>query len=92
MCARIADLYISRVTGCSRGHRERTPFTADYLIIMTLLQSITGGNRPAPFPVVLRPALSQDSAQSHIAPTTLDPWSDICPGAIVGLERDRNDV
>lgn len=88
MRTRIADLYISPVTDCSHGHCERTPFTADYLIIMTLLQNTTGGNRPTLFAVVLRPALSRDGFQSHVVPTTLDQWSDIYPGAIVGLKRD----
>ena len=92
MCARTADLYISPVTDCSHGHCERTPFTADYLIIMTLLQNITGGNRPTLFAVVLRSDLSRDGSQSHVAPTTFDQWSDIYLGAIVGLERDTNGV
>jgi hypothetical protein len=55
---------------------------------MTLLQNITGGNRPALFAVVLRPDLSRNSSQSHIAPATLDQWSDIYPGAPTRLERD----
>jgi hypothetical protein len=55
---------------------------------MTLPQNITGANRPALFAVVLRPDLSRDSSQSHIAPATLDQWSDIYPGATAGLERE----
>ncbi|WP_228841842.1 hypothetical protein [Haloarcula sp. CBA1127] len=55
---------------------------------MTLLQNITGGNRPALFAVVLRPDLSQNSFQSHIAPATLDQWSDVYPGETAGLEWD----
>jgi hypothetical protein len=76
------------MTDFSHGHCGRTPFTADYLTIMTLLQKTTGGNRPVPFAVVLRPDLSRDSSQSRIAPVTLDQWSDIYPGATSGRERD----
>ncbi|WP_146417508.1 hypothetical protein [Haloarcula hispanica] len=76
------------MTDFSHGHCGRAPFTADYSTIMTLLQNTTGGTRPAPFAVVLRPDLSRDSSQSHIAPTALDQWSDIYPGTTAGLERD----
>ena len=88
MRTRTADLYLSPVTDYSHGHCERTPLIAGYLIIMTLLQNITGGNRSTLFAVVLRPDLSRDGSQSHVVPTTLNQWSDIYPGVTSGLERD----
>ncbi|KAA9398671.1 hypothetical protein Har1130_10675 [Haloarcula sp. CBA1130] len=76
------------MTGFSHSHCGKLPLTTNYLTTMTLLQNITGGNRPAPFAVVLRPALSRDSSQSDIAPGTLDRWSDSYLGATTGPKQD----